>query len=436
VSGPGPVRRPQLHFTPVRGWVNDPLALIRHDGRYHLFFQYVPERTVWSPDCRWGHATSEDLLHWTSQPVALSPDGDEDGCWSGNLVHTDAGEAVIFYTAVASPDVEIGWVRPARPLDGSWRSWAQGGEVVRHPAGESVVAFRDPFVFRDGECWRMLVGGGDADGHAVAWAFSSTDLDTWSYDGRAAQRSVRERDGSDGGAWTGSVWECPVLVDLGDRHALVVSAWEPDRPHYVAYAFCTLDGGRLVTGPWRRLGYGPCYYASSTYVDAAGRPGLIHWLREVGDVDAGWAGAHSVPHLLVVEGECLVAVPHDNVDRLRGEPSPVRDDRIRLPAVADVEWDPDGSGVLRVTTTVGAEIVHVAVDGDELTARAGAHEVAMPWDGGPVRLLLDGPVAELFTRAGVLALPLSGVEAAMHLQATDLAQVTAYPLGQARPDSV
>ena len=69
--------RPLLHFTTRAGWINDPLGLTFHDGRYHLFFQYVPGSTEWAADQRWGHATSDDLLHWTERPVALAPgDGD------------------------------------------------------------------------------------------------------------------------------------------------------------------------------------------------------------------------------------------------------------------------------------------------------------------------------------------------------------------------
>ncbi|WP_344297067.1 hypothetical protein [Agromyces neolithicus] len=34
-------RRPDFHFTPERGWINDPLGLTYRDDRYHLFYQYA-----------------------------------------------------------------------------------------------------------------------------------------------------------------------------------------------------------------------------------------------------------------------------------------------------------------------------------------------------------------------------------------------------------
>jgi beta-fructofuranosidase len=408
--------RPWLHYAPAQGWVNDPLALTYHDGRYHLFFQYVPGRTAWAPDCRWGHATSDDLLHWETGPVALEPDDHEDGCWSGNLVRPGSGAPTIFYTAVTEPDVQVGRVRTARPLDDGWVRWEQGDTVATLPPDEDAVAFRDPFVYRDGETWRMLVGGGTTDGTAVAWAYSSPDLASWTYEGRAADRHVSEGAPpgvpASGDVWTGSVWECPVLVDLGQgRHALVVSVWEPGTPYYVAYSLCRLDGHRLETGPWRRLTYGPSCYAASTFVDADGRPGLVHWLREVADVEAGWAGAHSLPQRLSLEGDRLVAVPHPDLDRLRADPLDLPDEGCAVRGPVDVVWEAQPGDRLRhgsLTVTAG--------DG-ELRAVTGEHDVVVPWSSGSVRLVLDGPVAELYVTDGVVALPVRAeVDAVLSVQ--------------------
>lgn len=35
--------RPQLHYSPAKGWLSDPNGLIYKDGIYHLFFQCRPD---------------------------------------------------------------------------------------------------------------------------------------------------------------------------------------------------------------------------------------------------------------------------------------------------------------------------------------------------------------------------------------------------------
>ena len=65
--------RPYLHFTPASNWMNDPNGMFYFNGKYHLYFQHYPDKNVWGP-MHWGHAESEDMIHWEEQPIALYPD--------------------------------------------------------------------------------------------------------------------------------------------------------------------------------------------------------------------------------------------------------------------------------------------------------------------------------------------------------------------------
>ena len=65
--------RPVAHFTPIRGWNNDPNGLIYSNGVWHMFFQHNPAGSRWA-NMHWGHAESPDLVHWRETDTALFPD--------------------------------------------------------------------------------------------------------------------------------------------------------------------------------------------------------------------------------------------------------------------------------------------------------------------------------------------------------------------------
>lgn len=59
--------RGQYHFSPKSGWMNDINGLVFQGGKFHMIYQ-------WGEAVRHGgYATSNDLLHWTDEGVALIP---------------------------------------------------------------------------------------------------------------------------------------------------------------------------------------------------------------------------------------------------------------------------------------------------------------------------------------------------------------------------
>ena len=143
--------RPQFHFSSRRGWNNDPHGLVYYKGEYHLSCQHNPHGCKWG-NLHWGHAVSDDLVHWWELPEALYPDrlgtmstgsavvdrGNTAGLKSG-----DEDTLVAVYTA--------GHVGPQVPVtqclafsNDRGRTWHKytGNPVLPHVAGHN----RDPKV--------------------------------------------------------------------------------------------------------------------------------------------------------------------------------------------------------------------------------------------------------------------------------------------------
>jgi beta-fructofuranosidase len=401
--------RPAFHFTAAEGWINDPLGLTWKDGQYHLFYQYVPGRTTWASNCHWGHATSPDLISWTERGVAVAPGEGDDGVWSGSIVTDSSGNATMFYTSVTEPDLGLGTIRTATPADPSWDTWTKGDKLMTAPDAD-VVAYRDPFVFRDGDQWRMLVGAGLDGGTAAAVSYSSPDLAAWALDGLAAQRSGNETDR----VWTGTMWECPQLFDIDGSHVLVTSIWEDDVLHYVAYGVGSYVDGRFEARSWGQLSYGKSYYAPSFFRDKDGAPSLIFWVRGVISPDGQWASALSIPHTLSLDGDNLVATPHADLAKY-SRPA-------RLEQVAEATFEAvltDGAdlrcavgpGTVIRLETLGELLVTVSHEGSGLRVTSGTNpdfaDVRFPVSAGSeLRAIVDAGVLELSARDGIMAVPL------------------------------
>ena len=375
--------RPEFHFTAETGWINDPHGITYRDGEYHVFFQYVPGRAEWAPNCHWGHAKGPDLLTLHELPVAIAPGDGDGGIWTGSLV-TERGRTRIFYTSILEPDIGIGRIRVATPDDPDWISWTKGVVVVDAPADLNLIAYRDPFLREDRDAWRMFVGAGDAAGTAMALSYRSSDLEAWEYEGIALARSTAETED----VWMGALWECPQIIDVDGHAVMISSVWDDDVLHYAGYAVGTYAEGRFNAVHWGRLTYGDCYYAPSFYRDSEGRPCLSFWMRGVADVEDGWASAHSVPYVLSVVGGDLVARPHPDVERYRQEGS--RIDAVGL--AADITWTPDESGL--IVQSDGEAVAALAVAEGELAISIGGKEGRMPLS-SEVRIILDGPVLEI-----------------------------------------
>ena len=66
--------RPIYHYVNPEGLLNDPNGLCFWQDRWHLFYQAHPPE---DPRQHWGHAVSDDLIHWRDLPPGHLPQSRE-----------------------------------------------------------------------------------------------------------------------------------------------------------------------------------------------------------------------------------------------------------------------------------------------------------------------------------------------------------------------
>ncbi len=309
--------------------MNDPNGLIQWRDQFHLFYQYNPDGPAWG-NIHWGHAVSDDLVHWTDLPIALAPtEGgpDKDGCWSGCAVNQD-GVPTLLYTGVF-PEVQC-LATGADDLV-SWQKHPASPVVAAPPPHLDVVGFRDPCVWQNDGSWHMVLGTGLKDVGGAALLYRSPDLVHWDYVNPVL---VGDRHS------TGEMWECPSFFRLGDKYVLLVSIFPRLGTYYFVGSF---DGARLVPEHQGSLDLGAYFFAPQTFLDSQGRRLMLGWIWE-GRSDeaqqrAGWAGIQSVPRQLLLRADGTLGI----------EPVPelgiLREDLYR---VSNLVIPPDSSYVLNI----------------------------------------------------------------------------------------
>lgn len=283
--------RPFIHFTPKKGWMNDPNGMVYYNGTYHLFFQHNPDSAVWGP-MHWGHATSTDLIRWKEQPIALYPDA-LGTIFSGSAVidvHNTAGfgnnAMVAIYTNHNAAMKKEGFEKAetqsiAYSLD-EGKTWTKykGNPVLPNPG---IRDFRDPKVmwYEPDQKWIMTLATLD---HITF--YSSPDLKNWKEESRF---------GKGIGAHSG-VWECPDLFPLdyeGKKIWVLIvnlNRGGPNGGSATQYFIGDFDGVAFKSFDTqiRWLDYGPDEYAGITWSNTGDRKIWIGWM-------SNWKYANIVP---------------------------------------------------------------------------------------------------------------------------------------------
>nr|3U75_A Chain A, Fructofuranosidase [Schwanniomyces occidentalis]3U75_B Chain B, Fructofuranosidase [Schwanniomyces occidentalis]3U75_C Chain C, Fructofuranosidase [Schwanniomyces occidentalis]3U75_D Chain D, Fructofuranosidase [Schwanniomyces occidentalis] len=202
--------RPLIHFTPEKGWMNDPNGLFydKTAKLWHLYFQYNPNATAWGQPLYWGHATSNDLVHWDEHEIAIGPEHDNEGIFSGSIV-VDHNNTSGFFNSSIDPNQRIVAIYTNNIPDNQTQDIAfslDGGYTFTKYENNPVIdvssnQFRDPKVFwhEDSNQWIMVVSKSQ---EYKIQIFGSANLKNW----------VLNSNFSSG--YYGNQYACPGLIEV------------------------------------------------------------------------------------------------------------------------------------------------------------------------------------------------------------------------------
>jgi beta-fructofuranosidase len=189
-----------------------------HDGTFHLFFllDRRQHHSKWGLGAhQWAHISSTDLVHWTYYPIALPIEHEWEGSICTGSVIFNAGRYYAHY-ATRMPD------RSERLGVAESEDGVHFRKTLPTPFAEPSAPFihgpnRDPFVFKDGDKFHMLVTAAIADGGAgksegALEHLVSDDLSQWAVAGEPFLRSGSQAQP-----------ECSDLFRWGDWYYLLFS---------------------------------------------------------------------------------------------------------------------------------------------------------------------------------------------------------------------
>jgi beta-fructofuranosidase len=181
--------RPAYHFVSPESQLNDPNGLCFWQGRWHMFYQaYPPDEFPQPKDIakrrqHWGHAVSEDLVHWQDLPYAIYP-GMERMCFSGSTV-VEQNQVVAFYPGIGAGQM----VAVSKdPLLLNWEK-IEGNPVIGG-GGDSCI-------WKEGDTYCGLIGRG---------LWTSTNLVNWAPGGEF---------------FSGAEGSCPNFLPIGSKHIIL-----------------------------------------------------------------------------------------------------------------------------------------------------------------------------------------------------------------------
>lgn len=323
----GDPHRPFYHYINPENLLNDPNGLCFWQGRWHLFYQAFPPE---DPRLHWGHAVSDDLIHWGDLPYAIYPNP-EQGCWSGSTVVEESRVIAMYFGNKVGNMVATS----CDPLLLNWEK-VTGQAVIPllNPDGSAPpYQVYDPCIWEKDGTYYSLSGGTLPNGPGgkkvrANFLFRSDDLANWEYLHPFVEDDRFTLVGDDGA--------CPYFWPIGDRHMLLF--------------FSHMSGGQYLLGDYDKqrdkfvvthhdkFNFGSsipsAVHAPSAFPDGKGGVIVIFNMNRGKPVE-GWDQIMTLPRRLMLISKDEVGVePAGDIESLRRDHQRV--DAMKLPANEEV----------------------------------------------------------------------------------------------------
>jgi len=346
---------PRYHFSSPEHRLNDPNGLCQWQGRWHLFYQgYPPE----DPRQHWGHAVSDDLIHWRDLPYAIYPNP-ERACFSGSTMVEEERVIAMYHGTTVGSMVAVS----DDPLLLNWEK-VTGKAVIPHSKpGDPPLPYNifDPCIWKRGEYYYALTAGRKPileSGRPIRAEFlhRSKDLANWEYLHTFLEGDHYGLVGDDGA--------CPYFWPIGNKHILLhfshmsggkymLGDYDTDRDKFVV-----TDGGDFNFGSVAPSGV----HAPSAVPDGEGgvivlfnmNPGMNH---------EGWNQIMTLPRRLTLDEKGRLCMePAGDIESLRG--AHVRVENVVLPANEEVVLDNVRGNTMEIIAEIepsGAQMIELNI---------------------------------------------------------------------------
>ena len=302
--------KPIYHITGEKGWINDPNGVVKFQNKYHIFYQYHPFSCEWGP-MHWGHVVSDDLIHFTYLPNALTPgdDFDRDGCFSGTSLVVDDTLYVVYTGFINNEDPEkIKQIQClAYSKDGV--NFTKLGAIIKSedlPKEYKPCDFRDPkLIYKNGKFY-ILVAAKKVIGGGSILIYESSDLKKWEFvNDILPYNSI------------GKMFECASYHEDLDLLIYSEQDFPKDNPHCLNVHSCEYELGKfdenfkfVSRGEKRLIDYGFDFYAPQLMDNDHYLFGWMNmWGRNNPSSKYGFAGMLTAPRKVTIEDDMLIQTP-------------------------------------------------------------------------------------------------------------------------------